>query len=104
MVSREGYKSDGCLAKDSKGAKVQSWWEGSVECSVWNVSKCPSFTSDPSRENNSEEGFAFDAIDDAGDAVLEVGFVEVDQESELERNQSKIVAGDFFEEIDDLRN
>src|ERR1039458_1367311 len=51
--------------------------------------------------NNSEEGLAFGTVDDAGDAVLEVGFVEVDQESELKRNQSKIVVDDFFEEIDD---
>jgi hypothetical protein len=46
--------------------------------------------------NNLEKRFTFGAIDDAGDAVLEVGLIEVDQESELERQQSKIVVGDFF--------
>jgi hypothetical protein len=49
-----------------------------------------------------EEGFSFGSVGDAGDAVFELGFVEVDQKPEVQRDQSKIVECNFFEEIRDL--
>src|SRR5476651_1314320 len=52
----------------------------------------------------SEEGFAFGAIGDAGDAVLQVGLVEIDEESDLKRDQAQVIPRDLFEKVRNLRN
>ena len=66
-----------CLAKEAKGAKVR-------------------------RKVSEEGGLAFGSVNYAGDAVFEMGFVEVDDEAELERDHAKVVISDLFEEIGDL--
>ena len=81
------------LAKDAKGAKRILRW--------------PSFGAfGPLARHNSggvgldsDKIFTFCSIRYPGDAILEARFVEVDQEPELERNETQVIPGDFFIEI-----
>jgi hypothetical protein len=74
-------------------------WEGSEGPEVGGIGA--SRPLNPSRDNglSGEERFALGTVGDACDSVFKMDLIEIDQEAERERDEAKIVVGDFFEEV-----